>query len=185
MALNATIFKAKLAVTDFNRDYYGDHSLTIARHPSENDLRMMIRIVVFSLNAHDLLEFTKGISSIDEPDLWQKTLIGDIDHWIDLGHPDEKRIRRSCGRAKKVTIYTYHANAAKIWLDGIKPRIERFPHLHVIELKILEESPPIESLVSRNMSLNCMIQDDHIVISNDSTEINLEKRIIFPTGPGE
>src|SRR5678816_1520267 len=107
MALKATIFKAELSIADVDRGYYADHALTIARHPSETDGRMMVRLLAFALNAHERLEFGKGLSDTDEPDLWQKSLTGAIEHWIEVGQPDDKRLLRACGRADRVTVYAY------------------------------------------------------------------------------
>lgn len=115
MALKSTIYKASLQIADMDRNYYHDHMLTIAKHPSETDERMMLRILVFALNAHDDLVFTKGLSTDNEPDLWQKKLNGDIERWIDLGQPDEKRIRKACGLSNQVLIYCYSGSSADIW----------------------------------------------------------------------
>ena len=105
MALKATIFKAELQLSDMDRHHYQTHALTLARHPSETDERMLLRLAAFALNADERLEFTKGISSEDEPDLWLKNLSGEIELWIELGQPDEKRMRRACGRARRVVVY--------------------------------------------------------------------------------
>ena len=126
MALKSTIFKAELSIADMDRHYYGDHNLTLARHPSETDERMMVRLVAFVLNAHTDLEFTKGISTDDEPDLWLKGLSGEIELWIDLGQPDEKRIRQACGRAQQVLIYCYSGHGAEIWWSQIQGKLDRF-----------------------------------------------------------
>src|SRR6478609_7781043 len=107
MALNATIIKAELHVADMDRHYYQQHNLTLAQHPSETDERLMVRLLVFALYASEFLTFTKGLSSEDEPDLWQKSLTGDIELWIELGLPSDKRIRKACGRAQQVIIYSY------------------------------------------------------------------------------
>lgn len=101
MALKATIFKVELVVADMDRNYYGDHNLTIARHPSETDERMMVRILAFALYADPALAFAKGLCVDDEPDLWQKDLTGLVERWIDVGQPDEKWIRKpAAARAK-------------------------------------------------------------------------------------
>ena len=92
MAAKATIYKALLNIANMDSHYYAEHNLTMAKHPSETDLRLMVRLVAFILNADEDLEFCKGISQEDEPDLWQKSLGGEITLWIDLGQPDEKRI---------------------------------------------------------------------------------------------
>ena len=99
MALSATICKADLNIVDMDRHYYQQHSLTVAQHPSENDERLMIRLLAFALHADEFLSFTKGLSTDDEPDLWQKSLSGEIELWIELGLPSEKRLKKACGRA--------------------------------------------------------------------------------------
>ena len=113
MALSSTICKATLQIADTDRNYYADHALTIARHPSETDERMMMRLLAFALNAHEHLAFGRGLST-DEPDLWQKDLTGAIVHWIEVGQPDEKSLLRACGRAERVTVYSY-GNRAELW----------------------------------------------------------------------
>ncbi len=117
MALKATIFKADLQIADMDRRYYGDHTLTIARHPSETDERMMVRLLAFAMHADEALSFGRGLSTDDEPDLWRKDLTGTIEIWIDVGLPDEKRVRRACGRARQVFVYSYGGRGAELWWD--------------------------------------------------------------------
>lgn len=107
MALKSTIYKADLQIADMDRHYYGDHSLTIARHPSETDERMMVSVAAFGLFANERLEFCKGLSDTDEPDLWQKDLTGQIETWIELGQPDEQRIAKASERADRVIVVAY------------------------------------------------------------------------------
>ena len=107
MAIKATIFKTELQVSDMDRGYYRDHTLTLARHPSETDERMMVRLLAFALHADEALLFGRGLSTDDEPDLWQKDLTGAVELWIDVGLPTEKDIRKACGRARQVVVYCY------------------------------------------------------------------------------
>jgi len=100
MALKATIYKAELQLVDMDRNYYADHALTIARHPSETDERMMARVLAYAINAQEGIAFTKGLFDVDEPEVWVKSLTDEITLWIDLGQPDEARIRRACSRAE-------------------------------------------------------------------------------------
>src|SRR4051812_23966911 len=113
MAQSSTTYKAELAISDMDRHYYGTHALTIARHPSETEERLMVRLLAFALFADERLQFGKG-SAEDEPDLWRKDLTGDILEWIDLGQPDEQRIRKACGRARQVIVINYGGRAADI-----------------------------------------------------------------------
>jgi uncharacterized protein YaeQ len=152
MALKATIFKAQLQVADMDRDHYQAHQLTIARHPSEPVM------LCFALNADETLSFTRGLSTDDEPDLWQKNLSGDIELWIDLGQPDEKRIRKACGRADRVIIYSYAGHGTEIWWQQIQDRLIRFDNLQVISLPSIA-CQELGDHAQRNMELQCTIQD--------------------------
>ena len=174
MAISATINKISLNIADMDRHYYQTHELTAAQHPSETDCRFMMRVIAFAFNASETLSFTKGLSSEDEPDIWQKSLIDDIELWIDFGQLDDKRIRKASGRSDKVIIYTYNSGKADIWFDQIKSKLERYKDLQVIH--IVAEG--VESLVQRNMQLQCNIQDGDMYLGNDeqSFTIRLEKR---------
>ena len=112
MALKATIYKAELQIADMDRNYYQEHLLTLARHPSETDERMMIRLLAFAIHASDSLTFTKGLFDTEEPDLWQKDLTGAIQLWIEVGQPDEKRLMKACGRSEHVIVYSYSATSS-------------------------------------------------------------------------
>lgn len=172
MALKATIFKAELNIADLDRHYYADHSLTIARHPSETDERMMLRVAVFALFGDQQLSFTKGLSSDEEPDLWQTSLAGEIEHWIDLGLPDEKRIRKACGRAQKVTVCCYGGNPAEHWFEKNKTQLARFKQLTVINISV-EASQALAAIAERTMNLQCTIQDQQLFINNGAQSLTI------------
>jgi len=178
MATKATIFKVDLQIADMDRNYYQTHALTIARHPSETDERMMVRVLAFARHAHESLAFSKGLSTEDEPDLWQKDLTGDIELWIDLGQPEEKRIRRACGRARQVIIYTYSGNSADIWWNKIRGTLDRLKNLTVINLPA-DTVQALAKLAQRGMQLQCTIQDGQIWLGdeNDSVQVELTQRI--------
>ena len=172
MAIKSTVFKVDLQITDIDRDYYKNHFLTIARHPSETNERMMMRIIAFALNASDDLAFTKGISSDDEPDIWKKNLTNDIILWIDLGQPDEKRIRQACGKAKSVIIYTYNQRSATIWWTQIQDKLQRFKNLSVVSLLITNQDE-LEGMIERTIELQCMIQDGQVWLSGNNTTVQI------------
>ena len=168
MAANATIYKVLLNIANMDTHYYAEHNLTLAKHPSENDLRLIVRIISFILNANEDLLFCKGISEDDEPDLWQKSLSGDIELWIDLGQPDEKRIKKACGRSEKVIIYTYQEGMATAWYKQIKKSLKRFNNLEVIYLNI---DGDIDSITERSMSLQANISDYELTIINNENSV--------------
>ncbi|OGT90933.1 MAG: hypothetical protein A2286_13255 [Gammaproteobacteria bacterium RIFOXYA12_FULL_61_12] len=174
MALKATIFKAELQIADMDRNYYRDHTLTLARHPSETDERMMVRLLVFALHAHEALIFGKGLSTDDEPDLWQKDLTGAIEIWIDVGLPDEKRIRKACGRARQVFVYSYGGRVAEMWWNQNSGKLERIKNLAVINLP-LETSSAMARLAQRGMQLQCTIQDGQVWVGDTENSVQVER----------
>lgn len=174
MATKATICKAFLNIANMDIHYYNEHNLTLAQQPSETELRLMTRIIAFILNANDDLLFCKGINEDDEPDLWEKDLGGDIKLWIDLGQPDEKRIKKACGRAEKVIIYTYQEGMATSWFKQMGKVIKRFKNLTVIHLNIQDE---IEELAQKSISLQCNISENELTLINDDKNVIVTQKI--------
>jgi uncharacterized protein YaeQ len=172
MALKSTIFKADLQIADMDRQYYDGHALTIARHPSETDERMMVRILAFVLHAHEALSFGKGLSTDDEPDLWQKDLTGAIELWIDVGQPDEKRIMKACGRSNQVMIYSY-SSMSNIWWNQIASKVDRAKNLSVFNLPAAT-SQTLAKLAQRSMQLQCTIQDGQVWINGEGESIQID-----------
>ena len=175
MAISATINKVSLNIADMDRHYYQTHEMIAAQHPSETDFRFMMRMIAFAYNASESLSFTKGLSSEDEPEIWQKSLIDDIELWIDFGQLDDKRIRKACGRSDKVIIYTYNEGKASVWWDQIKSKLDRYSNLSIFHIVVEED---IESLVNRNMQLQCNIEDGEMYLGDEdkSFSIRIEKR---------
>lgn len=173
MSPKATVYKVELQISDMDRHYYQTHSLTLAQHPSETELRLMARLLVFALNADELLAFGRGLSADDEPDLWRRDRTGVIEQWIDLGQPDEARIRRACGRAREVRIYGYNGRAAQIWWDKTGASLARHDNLQVIELPVAACEAMV-GLLQRSMQLQCMIQDGVVQLINDTQSVQIE-----------
>jgi uncharacterized protein YaeQ len=173
MALNATIFKADLQIADMDRHYYQSHGLTIARHPSETDERMMVRVLAFARHAHEALTFAKGLSDTDEPDIWRKDLTGAIELWVEVGQPEEKRILKACGRADQVVLYTYGGHGATIWWNQIASKLARLKNLTVISLASAT-TQALAELAQRSMQLQCTIQDGDIWLGGNEGTVQVE-----------
>jgi uncharacterized protein YaeQ len=172
LALKATVFKAELQVSDFDRDYYETHALTLAQHPSETEERLMVRLLAFAMHADSALAFGRGLSS-DEPDLWRKDLTGQIELWIEIGQPDEQALRRACGRANNVLVYTYSGNSAQAWWDKTGASLQRCNNLSVIDIASAS-SKALVSLAQRGMQLQCFIQDGKVQLMSDTATIAVE-----------
>lgn len=177
MALKATIHKVQLQIADMDRHYYADHALTVAKHPSETDERMMVRLLAFALNADEALAFGRGVSTENEPDLWRQDLTGTIDQWIQLGQPDEKAIRRACGRARQVIIYTYSGNGAAIWWEQVAGKLVTLDNLTVVDIDPTSVQA-LAALATKGMTLSALVQDGGVWLTGPdaSVEVGLTVR---------
>lgn len=178
MAIKSTIYKVDLQISDMDRNYYQQHSLTLAKHPSETDERLMVRLIAFTLYANEALIFGKGLSDDEEPDLWQKDLTGVIDLWIDVGLPTERDVRKACGRARQVMVVLYGGRAADMWWTQNSKALLKSNNLTIINLPSTQE---LASIASRNLNISCTIQDSQILVSHDAgsfdiTPVILKKR---------
>lgn len=180
MASNATIFKAIIQIADMDRQYYGDHALTLARHPSETDERMMVRLMAFVLHADEALSFGRGLGIEEEPALWHKDLTGAIDLWIEVGQPEEKAIRRACGRAKQVCIYTYGGRGADQWWEKNLTALERLDNLTVMNLP-QDGSRVLATLAQPSMQLQCTVQEGQIWMADGENTAHIELTILKDT----
>jgi uncharacterized protein YaeQ len=173
MAIKATVFKVGLSVSDLDRHHYHNYALTVARHPSETDERMMLRLLAFALFADERLEFTRGISSADEPDLWQHDLSGVLKLWIDLGQPEEKRVRKACSRAEKVVLFTYGGASADIWWQQQHSKLARFDKLSVLKV-MPAQSQQLATLVRKVMQLHCTIQGAQVMLGDADSSFTVD-----------
>jgi uncharacterized protein YaeQ len=174
MAAKATVYKVELSVSDMDRHYYATHQLTLAQHPSETEERLMVRLLAFALNAGEQLAFGRGISTEDEPDLWARDYTGAIDLWIEVGQPDEQRLRKACGRSKQVRVYCYSGRSAAVWWDKSAKDFERFANLQVFDVPA-ETTAQLGELAARNLSLQCLVQDGHAqLIADDGTTVDID-----------
>ncbi len=171
MALKATIFKAELDISDMDRHYYASHALTLARHSSETDERMMVRLLAFALNAHEQLSFSEGMDNPDDPPLWRKDLTGSIEQWVDVGQPDEKRLMKACGRADQVTVYAYATSAPNWWAQA-EPKLERAKNLSVF---CFPKTDQLTALASKTMSLQITVTEGQIFITSGEETVEIER----------
>jgi uncharacterized protein YaeQ len=174
MAIKATIFRAELQVSDLDRGHFHTHNLTLARHPSETDERMMVRLLAFAMNADEYLEFGRGLSAEDEPDLVKRDLTGAIELWIEVGLPDERELRKASGRARVVKVYTYGGRSAALWWEQNREALKRLDNLSVVDMPVA-----VGQLAARNMSLQCTIQEGQLYLSlNGGETLQFEPRVM-------
>ncbi|MFW5431579.1 MAG: YaeQ family protein [Methylophilaceae bacterium] len=173
MALKATIYKANLQIADMDRHYYVEHALTLSQHPSETEERMMVRLLAFALNAHEHLTFEQSMEDDALADLWQKDLTGVIEVWIDVGLPDEKLIRKACGRAKQVIVYAYGGRVAEMWFEQNRKLFQRQKNLTIFNIA-QASSVEMAKMTQRSMQLQCNIQDEEISMIDDKQNVTVE-----------
>lgn len=177
MALKSTIYKAQLQIADMDRHLYADHALTLARHPSETEERLMVRVLAFALHVnaddtHGQLEFTKGLSDVDEPDLWHKDLTGQLLHWIELGQPDERRLLKAAARAERVTVLAFAASTP-IWWAPLQNKLHRVPNVAVWQIPA-EQSQALAALAQRSMQLQVTVQEGLVWVTDGERSVQIE-----------
>jgi uncharacterized protein YaeQ len=183
MALKATIYKAQLELADMDRQVYTEHNLTLARHPSETDERMLIRLLAFALNAppdndRGVLELAKDMWEPDEPGLWQKDHTGRLVHWIEVGQPDEKRVLRVCARSERVSVYSF-SSSTPVWWAGMAGKLTRAENLTVWQVPS-EESQQLAALAQRTMTVQVTVQDGAIYVSEGERSVVLNLVRLYP-----
>jgi uncharacterized protein YaeQ len=176
MALKATIHKAQLQIADMDRGVYADHVVTIARHPSEADERMMIRVLAFALNVlgddhAGQLEFAKDLWDVDEAALWHKDYTEAIQHWIDVGQPDDKRLMRAAGRAERVSVYSF-SSSTPVWWKGLQSKITRADNIAVWQIEA-EQSQALARLAERTVQLQVTVQDGTVWLSTGKESVEI------------
>jgi uncharacterized protein YaeQ len=181
MALKSTIFKAQVAVADIDHGYYADHALTIARHPSETDERMMVRLAALALNAHKLqtvcngdatLGFGGGLSTPDEADVVLRDYTGRARVWIEVGQPEDKPLAKACGLSDEVIVYAY-SSAADVWWRGIQGKLARLPNLSAWRIPA-EQSQALAQLAQRTMQLQATLQEGVLMVGDGARTIEVE-----------
>ena len=176
MALKPTIYKAQIELADSDRNCFESLSLTIARHPSETLERMTVRLLAYCLNSSRGLEFTRGISTADEPDLWVHSDHGEVDHWIEVGQPEEARLRKACGRARQVSVYAF-AKSTPTWWNLNGAEISALPHLQVVQFG-WEEIQTAAGLLDRTVNLSVSVVGGIVYLDNGSTSCSLEPTLL-------
>lgn len=180
MALKSTVFRAHLQIADIDHNYYADHTLTLARHPSETDERMMVRLAALALHAHTLqsvchgdgtLAFGAGLSDPDEPDAWLRDFTGLTRLWIEVGQPEDKPLAKACGKADAVVLYCF-SHAAEIWWKGIESKLSRLRNLSVFRIPS-EASQGLQVLAQRSMQLQATVQDGSLMLADDRQNIEI------------
>ncbi|WJV63601.1 YaeQ family protein [Pectobacteriaceae bacterium CE70] len=172
MALKATVYKAAINIADMDRQFFHNASLTIAQHPSETDQRMMLRLLAWICHADDNLRFTRGLSADDEPEIWQHSDSQQLELWVELGLPDERRLKKACSLSPHVVLYAYGERAAQVWWQNMAEKVVAFKNLTI---RFLDDQQlnQLAGLVQRNMSLQATLQEGIIWLSDNDNNLEL------------
>jgi uncharacterized protein YaeQ len=183
VALKSTVFKAQVAVADIDHGYYADHALTIARHPSETDERMMVRLAALALNAHKLqavlggdgtLGFGGGLSTPDDPDVVLRDYTNRNRVWIEVGQPEDKPLAKACAQSDEVVLYAF-SSAAEVWWRGIEGKLFKLQNLAVWRIPA-EQSKALEQLAQRSMQLQATIQEGVLMVGDGARSVDVEPK---------
>ncbi len=181
MALKSTVFKVNLQIADIDHGYYADHALTLARHPSETDERMMVRLVALALQAHQLqdlcagdgtLAFGAGLSDPDEPDVWLRDYTGQTRLWVEVGQPEDKPLLKACNKSDLVVVYAFH-HAADVWWRGIQNKLTRADKLQVWRIGPAA-SQALAALAQRSMQLQATLQEGVLMLGDGRHHVEIE-----------
>ncbi|MCX7232515.1 MAG: YaeQ family protein [Burkholderiales bacterium] len=181
MALKSTIFKANLQIADIDHGYYADHGLTLARHPSETDERMMVRLCALALQAHQLqsvcqgdgtLAFGAGLSDPNEPDVWLRDFTGRTRLWMEVGQPEDKPLLKACSRADAVVLYCFSASA-DIWWRNMQNKLARPPNLSVWRIPAAA-AQALVPMAQRSMQLQATVQEGVLMLGDGALNVDVE-----------
>ncbi len=181
MALKPTIYKAQVSLADSDQNCFEELTLTIAKHPSETIERMTTRLLAFCINNARGLEFTKGLSTADEPDIWQHADNGEIEHWVELGQPEEPRLRKACGKAKRVSVYSF-GKSADTWWKLNSEAIGALPRMQVWKFS-WPEVEAASKLMNRTMKLGLSIVGGTLYLDDGTDSVTLEPVLLHSTDP--
>lgn len=178
MARSATIVKARLHIADMDRGYYQSHAFTLAQHPSETDERLAVRLLAFAANASDTLAFSSDLSGEDhEPELSERSLIGDIETWIAFGTPDEKWLRKAANRAGKVLLYAYGDRSVKVWWEQQEQALQRYRNLSVYQF-MDEQLAAVAGQIGRSIDWQCNISDGQLMLTSGDDTMVIEPVVL-------
>ena len=181
MALKATVVRAELQLSDLDRHHYATYPLTLAQHPSETEERLMVRLLAFALHADERLEFGRGLSDEDEPALWRRDYGGEIEQWIELGHPDESRVKKACARAREVVVVNYGGRASDLWWEKAAGTLSRLKNLTVLALPA-DVPAQLAAMGSRGMRLNALVQDGELQLMGDAGTLAIRPEVRIAAG---
>lgn len=176
MALKATIYKADLQIADMDRHYYAGHQLTIAQHPSETIERLMVRVLAFAKCVDEQasgeeLTYTKDLFETDEPALWRHDLTGQLKQWVEVGLPDETKVKKASARSDEVVVIAYGSQVNDWWNKNSK--IKTMSNVKVYQLS-QQTTQDIQTLCQRTMSLQLNIMDGDWTLSSDDGSVAVE-----------
>jgi len=185
LALKSTVYKAQLQLADMDRALYADHALTLALHPSETEERLLVRLLAFALlvpadTNRGALQFARGLSDADEPDLWQPDLTGQLVQWVEVGQPDERRLARACGRAERVTILAY-GPAVPVWWSALENKVARLANLAVWQLPSAQ-ARELAALARRSMAWQVTVQDGTVWVGDQERSVELVPVVLKAAG---
>lgn len=170
MALKPTIYKARINLSDLDREVYDALNLTVAQHPSESLERMLVRVIAFCIQAQPDLNFTKGLSETNEPDLWVKTLDERISLWCDVGEPSPERVKKASHQAKSVTVFSFNQKSDVWWQQNGSKIASLGPVVYQLNF---DEITVLAQTVGRAIDWSVTITGQTAYIHTESQEVQV------------
>ena len=170
MALSSTIYKFSISLSDLDRNKFETLNLTVAQHPSETAERMMVRVLCYGLHAQEFLQFTKGLSTPELPDIWSQSLDGQTLLWLDVGEPNADRIKKATRGADDVWVYSFNSKSDVWWsqeqskFEPLAVKVRQFSWGEVVSLA---------ALLERKMDFSLTISGDLLYVATALGECEL------------
>ncbi len=179
VALKPTIYKFNIALADLNNHHYPNLNLVLAQHPSETLERMMVRLLVFCLHSNEdtdqLMSFTRGLSSTEEPDIWHKGLDDQLNYWIDVGEPSFDRMKKACRLAKRTFLYSFNSKSDVWW----KQNQQQFSALPIKVASFdWQQIKTLAQQVERTATWSITISDDSLFVSTPKEQVETKVLIL-------
>jgi len=180
VAIKPTIYKVQLEIADSDRNCYASPAVTLARHPSETIERLAVRVLAFCLKYQEGLEFTRGLSSTDEPEIWRHSDAGVLEQWIELGQPEPSRLRKACGRCEDVVLFSY-GKSRDTWWQQNSAELSTMPRLEIWQFN-WPQVELVSQLISRNTRLGVNVVGGMLYVDNGTSSCELELSLLLERG---
>src|SRR5690606_34081001 len=126
--------------------------------------RLAVRLIAYALFYNEQLAFGRGLSDVDEPALWEKSLDGRVLHWIEVGQPDADRMTWCSRRTERFSLVAY--GSLRVWQTRVLDGVRSLKNLNVVAI----DQEALENLardMPRALNWSLMISDGELFVTDE------------------